>query len=512
MFSTLPRSSPNSHFLTFRIAIQLYSAMQLASNLFILCQSPAAAQKVGKAEAKIYLSRLPTKQELSKRNTRAKFEPAFGCYLGGYVQFDGTLKTVVRDSDGKSHRDPREFERAVGKPHSMYFFYVGYGHSPQPGWMSWLASQGKFLHIALEPNDGLEKVKDDKYLQGLADALAKTKAKIFLRFASEMNGNWSVYHDPKKFKEKFRLVQRVMKRRAPNVAMVWCPYAVPTRHIPEYYPGDDAVDWVGVNMYSVTYHDNDLKHPCETEHTSDLLATVYDRYANRKPFMICEFAATHYAACEKRPRPDFASLKISTLYSTLSRRFPRVKAINYFDSNNLQFTATANNDYSVTNNPTVLSCYKNAISSSYFLSSSLPDNRPQLPAPIPMPLRNGEVLKGTVELSCYARCPSDILTVRYVLDGRLLYSANSADKWVFHLNASLISPGKHRLTLLVINSNGVIAASQSVSVSVAIAKQVSIRRTGGSAQTLSHREHSNIVSRLNVMSLSRQSRRRKSGY
>ncbi len=445
----------------------LLSALPLFAIFSVLCPAPLMAQKVGKAEAKLFLTRMPTTPEISKLNTYAKFEPAFGCYLGGYVQFDGTLKSVIRDSDGKTHRDPREFERTVGKPHSMYFFYVGYGHSPQPGWMSWLAAQGKFLHVALEPNDGLDKVKDDAYLKGLADKFAKTKAKVFLRFGSEMNGYWSVYHDPKKFKEKFRLVHDVMKLRAPNVAMVWCPYAVPTRHIPEYYPGDDAVDWVGVNMYSVTYHDNDLKHPCETEHTSDLLATVYDRYASRKPFMICEFAAAHYAACEKKPRPDFASLKISTLYSSLSRRFPRVKAINYFDSNNLQFTATANNDYSVTNDPTVLASYRSAIASPYFLSAPLSENKPQTIIPIPMPLRNGESLRGSVELSCYARCPSDILTVRYVLDEKkLLYSSSSPDRWSFQWNASSVAPGKHRLALLVINSKGVIAALQTVSIVV----------------------------------------------
>ena len=348
----------------------------------------------------------------------------------------------------------------------MYFFYVGYGHSVQTGWMKWLVSQGKFLHIALEPNDGLDKVKDNRYLQTIADAFAKTGGKIFLRFGSEMNGYWSNYHDPKQFKEKFRLVHDVMKRRAPNVAMVWCPYAVPTRHIPDYYPGDDVVDWVGVNMYSVTVHDNSLLHPCENEHTSDLLATVYDRYAARKPFMICEFAATHFAACENRPRPDFARRKILTLYSDLQRKFPRVKAINYFDSNNLQFTKTANNDYSVTNDPSVLAAYRFAIAPAYFLSAPLPDNQPQTISPIPMPLRNGEKLKGVARLSCVARTPNDLLSVRYLLDDRLLYVAKSVDQWAFDWNTATSPPGKHRLSLVVVDAQGKVAATQTLRVNV----------------------------------------------
>ena len=428
--------------------------------------SQAQGQPVGKPEARLYLTRTPTQQELSKRNSHVKFEPALGCYLGGFVQFDGTLKTTIKDSEGKIHRDPREFERAVGKPHSMYFFYVGYGHSVQRGWMKWLVGQGKFIHIALEPNDGLDKVKDDRYLQTIADALKNTGGKVFLRFGSEMNGFWSNYHDPKKFKEKFRLVHDVMKRRAPNVAMVWCPYAVPTRHIPDYYPGDDVVDWVGLNMYSVTFHDNSLQHPCENEHTSDLLSTVYDRYAARKPMMICEFAATHQAACEIRPRPEFAKRKILTLYNDLPRRFPRVKAINYFDSNNLQFTATANNDYSVTNNAEVLEAYRFAISSPYFLPAPLPTEKTQPIFAIPMPLKNGEVLKGLVHLSCTARTPSDLLTVRYLLDGKLLYTANSPEHWALNWDASSTSPGNHRLSLEVVNAQGRVATTQVVRVRV----------------------------------------------
>src|SRR5690606_9868459 len=121
---------------------------------------------------------------------------------------------------------------------------------------------GRYVHIAFEPNDGLDKVKDDEYLREFADDLAATKAPIFLRYASEMNGDWVKYHgDPELYREKFRLVSKVMKERAPNVAMVWCPFSTPVGSIPDYYPGDEWVDWVGVNIYSVTYLNQNLDLP-----------------------------------------------------------------------------------------------------------------------------------------------------------------------------------------------------------------------------------------------------------
>ena len=37
--------------------------------------------------------------------------------------------------------------------------------------------------------------------------------------------------------------------------------SVPKKGHP-YYPGDEYVDWVGVNFYSVYYHDNGPSRPC----------------------------------------------------------------------------------------------------------------------------------------------------------------------------------------------------------------------------------------------------------
>ena len=40
---------------------------------------------------------------------------------------------------------------------------------------------------------------------------------------------------------------------------------MPQSNIASFYPGDDAVDWVGVNIYSVTYFNQDKKQPAMFE-------------------------------------------------------------------------------------------------------------------------------------------------------------------------------------------------------------------------------------------------------
>ena len=419
------------------------------------------------AQAQIFIDRMPTGAELAHRYSGAKFEPIAGCYLGAFIDFDPSVhQTAVVDRNHTLHKDPTGFERIVKKSHAMYFFYMGYGTPVPIEWLRWLASRDYFVHIALEPNAGLSRVRNDAYLAKLADDLKASGARIFLRFASEMNGDWTNYHkDPKLYRAKFRLVHAVMRRRAPNVAMVWCPYMEPTYNIDSYYPGDDATDWVGVNLYNVTYHDNHLSLPAEKEHPCDLLNWMYGHYAARKPIMICEFGATHWAACEKRVRSDFAVRKILTLYTALPRLYPRVKCINYFDSNNMQYAAgRAFNDYSVTDDEDVVVAYRAAVASPYFLTGRGDD--PPGDRPIPMPCRPNEILRGRVRLSCWARGPSDIVSVRYRLDGFLIYKAWLPDAWECIWDSSSVRPGPHTLTLEVRSFGGQVVASQSLPVQI----------------------------------------------
>jgi hypothetical protein len=428
--------------------------------LALMCV-PALGLRSGRPQAALYLLRRPTAAEAARRDTHAKYEPAVGCYLGAFIDFDGSLNHPLQDQNRTDHQDPAGFEQIIGKPHAMYFFYLGYGRRLPSDWVRWLGTRQKFVHIALEPNDGLGRVKDDAYLRRLADDMARSRARIFLRFASEMNGAWTNYHkNPAEYRRKFRLVHDVMRARAPNVAMVWCPYMEPIKNITDYYPGDDATDWVGVNLYNVTYHNNHRAEPAEHEHPCDLLSYVYDRYAARKPIMICEYAASHYGACEGRPRPDFAARKILTLYAALPRLYPRVKCINYFDGNNLQFvTDRAYNDYSVTDDPMVQAAYCYGIHLPYFLPAPLPGGAP-LPDAVPMPIDANERLRGRVRLSCWARSPSDFVAVSYKLDGKVIYRANSPGDWDFTWNAGSVSPGRHTLSLEVHDPRGRIVAQQ----------------------------------------------------
>jgi len=183
-----------------------------------------------------------------------------------------------------------------------------------------------------------------------------------------MNGPWTAYgKNPELYKEKFRMMHKVMQEEAPNVAMVWTPFAEPQNTIAAFYPGDDAVDWVGVNIYSVYVNDGNPLRPASQKDPLAWLQFIYDNYAGRKPIHISEFAATIRCRGTGEDTVDFAIDKITHFYDGLRERFPRVKSVNYFVWDTIR-AKRANNNYSFIDDGRVLATYRKVVSNDYFLS------------------------------------------------------------------------------------------------------------------------------------------------
>ena len=287
----------------------------------------------------------------------AKFEPAEGCYIGAFIERDSNVQGNIP-----------AFEDLTKKKHASYFTYVGYGRPFPAPWFDKVTRNGAAPHIAFEPNDGLSEVKDSQYLRAWARDAARTKRPIFLRWASEMNGPWTKYGgNPALYKEKFALVSRIMKEEAPNVAMVWTPFAEPARLIPDYYPGDEWVDWVGVNIYSVYVHDGNANRPALDEDPVAFLQTVYDGYAARKPVHISEYAATIWCKGTGQETVEWAIEKAKRFYGALRDDYPRVKSVNWFCLDTVQ-AGLANNNYSLLADGRMLATYRQLVADPHFLS------------------------------------------------------------------------------------------------------------------------------------------------
>ena len=296
----------------------------------------------------------------------AKFEPAQGCYIGAFIERDTNVNGNIA-----------AFEDLTKKKHASYFTYVGYGRPFPSEWFDKVARQGAAPHIAFEPNEGLQEVRDDAYLRAWARDAARTKKPIFLRWASEMNGLWGkkrygggIKKDEEYialYKEKFALVARVMKQEAPNVAMVWTPFAEPARLIPDFYPGDEWVDWVGVNIYSVFVHNGDPAQVAMNEDPVDFLKNIYGLFGERKPIHVSEYAATIWCKGVGSETVEWAIEKTKRFYGALRDDFPRVKSVNWFCLDTVQ-AGLADNNYSLLADGRMLATYRQLVADPHFLS------------------------------------------------------------------------------------------------------------------------------------------------
>ena len=276
-----------------------------------------------------------------------------------------------------------------------------------------LAESNQALMLTLEPHEGLDAVTDAA-VAGLARRLARYNrdgVPVFLRFAHEMNGSWYPWSQrPAHYVEAFRKVAAAVHQAAPATAMVWAPnygggypftggrYAA-APGTPEfraldtngdgavsmaddpyapYYPGDEAVDWVGMSLYhwgnSYPWGENTVPEPGKfaamlagryqgSIGDETALPDFYDAYADahRKPVAITETAAFF----TPRRAGDEVAIKQAWWEQVLDEstldRFPRLAMINWFEWDKFETEVKAPVDWTVTRRPELVTAFARAL-------------------------------------------------------------------------------------------------------------------------------------------------------
>lgn len=416
-------------------------------------QSQRYETKVG-----VYYQRPLDPDSLRKRfYTGARLEPVYGCYIGAFIDREDEISETFTDNS-QTYREPDAFAAATGRKHALYFMYLSYGRDFPKVWTDRLREVGAAAHIVWEPSN-LDQVEDNDYLQKFAEDARDSGVPIFLRYAGEMNGSWVPYSaDPAKYVEKFRLVAKKMHEIAPNVAIVWCPNEIPENTIASYFPGDEYVDWVGVNFYSVLYNDADRARGAEWMNPADKLKFIYKQYSAKHPIMVGEWAATHLSTVDNQLRPDFAQTKIAQLYAALPAIYPRVKAVDWLCMNTIKYASPGRrlNDYSLLDVPRVASAYGRAVSSPYFLSevTSFPECAPWETTP----LAQGAVVKGKLHLSAYVKTYDQRPKVEWFVNDTPEYETDIPGSYAFDLDTYKYPPGPATIKVVVTDSAGKKAA------------------------------------------------------
>jgi hypothetical protein len=441
---------------------RLYRAKKL-TDAAIIRENEAAELETS---LNIYQVRPATTRERDSIYAGAPLEPMIGCYLGAFIDRDDGLRERYSDENWQEHRSSEEFEQIVQKKHASYFMYVRYGQKFPSQWVQRLKAGNAIPHIAWEPPN-LNMVQDDTYLRGWAKAIRDADWPVFIRFAGEMNGFWTPYHkNPKLYREKFRLVHRVLHQGAPRVATIWCVNSVPSDNIDPYYPGDDGCDWVGVNLYSVPFFDNDPTRPAWNRSPLTLLDPIYKKYAPRKPIAICEYAASHKAKADGKTRIPLAIDKMAQLYSALPVLYPRVKLIDWFSMDTMRHAQPGRqlNNYRLTEHKEILAVYRALVSNPYFLSE--PEHLSDLRPPLARPFVANTSFKGTAQLTLWVKTYVARPKVYAKLGSKIVYASNRPGAHPLNLDLAGLK-GNQNLTVYVYDDKNRFIASRAVVLKVA---------------------------------------------
>ena len=280
----------------------------------------------------------------------APLEPNKGVYLGAALD----TSQLKGDASSALVAQMTDFNKLAGKKQAIYLHFSQFpnasgvfgtwGHDAN-GFVSAQTFSAACERVGATPMLTLEPMQPRTLLdwkpgspafeasKAFAQGAGAWNKPVFIRFGHEMNGSWYPWgewidknenqnFDPEEatnfsganYIEAYRNVASMFRLYAPKATLVWCPNSGLVgggRRDPfrRWYPGDDVVDWVGLDVYERGFFlpkadahlwagqfAYNLTHDAADDPNTPANESVgfYNIYANvkRKPILICETAAT----------------------------------------------------------------------------------------------------------------------------------------------------------------------------------------------------------------------------
>lgn len=432
--------------------------------------------------------------------------PSSGAYLGMFVSDGKTLKAAAANgvSDPNAVNDGALLPYAgavYGKQPALFLTYANFaaqsaGSNFPLAFANSAKALGAGIQIGWQPEEVVNGTTESEaylfskaqiaatnvYITRFIDAAKASGVPVFLRFASEMNGNWVPWNgNPALYKRAWIDVWNIVhQQHASNVKMVWSPIAITTSAIDRttvlsYYPGNQYVDWIGESVYLFPY--NYFTHAVNLNaNIVDIFAPLYHLMETKKyghkPFMISEGAAASQMPVPWAPGetavmagsqltrfPAWSITQLSEFFD-IPEAYPDVKAITWFNQSDHLANITAN-DINLTFNtedvPGLFAAFKRAVANPLYLST-IGSNANGLSF---VPWQKASSLTGVHTVTPMLTLPNgeQPTTVEVVQNGTVLGRSTSAP-WNVRVDFSEVHPGQP-LQILALDAQGNILAEGS---------------------------------------------------
>jgi Glycosyl hydrolase family 26 len=172
----------------------------------------------------------------------------------------------------------------------------------------------------------------DSYIRSFAEEARDWGHPFFLRFNWEMNGNWFAWMEgvngnrPGESVTAWRHVHDIFTEvGATNATWVWCPNVDPSgnlRDLASLYPGDEYVDWTGLDGYNwgTARGDRWLSFDQLYRSTYDYITKTL---APSKPLVIAEVGSSEHGGSK--------SAWIEDALDSVATGYPKVRALLWFE-------------------------------------------------------------------------------------------------------------------------------------------------------------------------------------
>jgi hypothetical protein len=332
------------------------------------------------------------------------------------VPASGALFGVNLDLDSKPLK---QYAADLGHKPAVSVSFAGFPYSAEERAhlqqaVNQIRADGQTMLLTLEPIQGLGSVTDDA-IAALTDDLVSFNndgVPVIVRFAHEMNGSWYPWsQQPGAYVDAFRRMAAAVHAEAPGTAMMWAPnygggypfaggrfeaktgtpdfaaldtdrdgtLSMADDSYAPYYPGDDAVDWVGMSLYhwgaKYPWGENELPEANKfaeqltgnyvgANGDDSLLADFYHVYGrdHGKPVAIPESAALYAPGAGGAAELDIKRAWWGQLFSPeTASEFPQLKMINWFEWEKTEVEVKGRVDWTVTNTPVVREAFTAAL-------------------------------------------------------------------------------------------------------------------------------------------------------
>lgn len=285
-------------------------------------------------------------------------------------------------------------EKLIGHKIGSVLIYPNWEDSFPTRECRMIVNQGAIPHITWElfwpkityntaPVDSNGYKAMDEVLAGKHDAYIKAFARqaksfgnvVLVRFLHEFNGNWYMWGGKKNGAAKGGpakvvavwkyVVEKFREEGATNVKWVWCPHGPsPDRseeswnNISNYWPGNDYVDWFGLDAYN-WYPKDPWGGTRPYDSFESCFKNLYDSCTKlgNQPMMIAEFASGEF---------DYNGTKkadwIKDSFTRLKTECPKIKIFTWFN-------IKKELDWRINSSPETYAAFLDAMKDPYFIGN-----------------------------------------------------------------------------------------------------------------------------------------------